>query len=40
MVEFVFVIMMFVNVEVLCEGVDYASATCSRRGGDGLAFVI
>lgn len=28
------------TVEVPCDGVDHASDTCSRRGGDGFAFVI
>ena len=38
--EFAFAITTPANVEVPCEGVDYAPATCARRGGDGLAFLI
>ena len=38
--EFALAITTPANAEVPCEGVDHAPATCARRGGDGLAFVI
>jgi len=38
--DFAFTVSSPPDVKIPCEGVDHQPATCSRRGGDGFAFVV